>query len=178
MALGPRPPEQPPRAHRRAEGGRLQLVHLDLDTAVVARAQADAQHHVAAWRPGYEGSLDVSLSWIIASRELGIGARVRARYLVALAAEARRLHVKLVVRAATAAVDWVHGERPTRSDDAPQPDETFHAQQWGVVSQEIGAQVDNGLLRAALERLVRVAVAREAAYVTTGPGRLGPNASP
>jgi hypothetical protein len=153
-----------------------QLARVDLEPAVVARARADAHHHVAAWRPSYEESLDVSLSWIIASRELGIGAPLRPRYLAALVEEARRLHTRLVVRASAAATDWVHGERlaDVDIDKAGAPEAILVAGHWRVVAREIGVQVDNGLVHAAFEQLVRVAVAREVAHVVAGcrPPRL------
>lgn len=141
-----------------------QLAGPDLEV-VVACARADAQRHVAAWRTGYEGSLDVSLSWLISSRELSLGASLREPYTAALAAEARRLHAKLVVRAAATAVDWVHRPDGTPDSGSHVPDQTFLTSQWGIVAAEIGVQTDNELLRVAFEQLVRVAVARELAYV-------------
>ena len=128
---------------------------------VVARAQADAQRHVAAWRDGYEGSLDVALSWVLSSRELGIGEAYRSQYTTALALEARRLHAKLVVRAAATAVYWAYSRSWAPLDSAHEPDRAFLASEWQRVAAEIGAQVDNDLLRLAFEQLTRVAVARE-----------------
>ena len=140
------------------------LTAPDLE-AVVASARVDAQRHVAAWRTGYEESLEVSVSWHLRSRELGLEASLRGLYTATLAAEARRLHAKLLVRAAATAVDWAHSSEDAADDGRHPPDRTFLASQWGIVAGEIGVQADNEVLRAAFEQLTGVAVARELAYV-------------
>ncbi len=128
------------------------------------RARTDAQHHVAAWRTGYEGSPEVSVSLLLSSHELGFGTALRSRYTAALAAEARRLHAQLVVRAAAAA-EWVHRADAAPFDATREPARSFLASQWRIVASEIGAEIDNELLRGAFEQLARVAVARELVHV-------------
>ena len=147
----------------------------DLEAAVDARARADAQFHVRLWRDGYEGSLEVSYSWALCSRALNVGAAYRARYLLALVTEARRLQTQLVVRAAAAALGWTDQDDGPLPDPLGEPARTFLADEWRVVAREMGVEVENEELRHAFARFARTAVARELAYlaVTRTVAQLG-----